>query len=497
MTKDKNNEKINYSDEYKIRTQKLEKIIKQGIEPYPAKCDKKFDLNQLIDDFNKLSDNKTKMSTAGRLRSLRLHGGSCFGNIQDGSGSLQVYFKKDVVGDKQYEFLNDCLDVGDIIEVQGTLFTTKKGEKTIQVNSFKLLSKALLPLPEKWHGLSDVEIRYRKRYLDLLANDEVKNIFIKRSKILQFLRNYFIKNDFLEVDTPVLQAVASGAIAKPFKTHHQALNTDLYLRIAPELYLKELVIGGFDRVFEIARCFRNEGIDYAHNPEFTQIEFYWAYRDYTFLMGFMEQLLKDLVKEINSDLTVEYDNKKINFKPPYPRVDFREALLKETKIDLDKHDVKSLAKEATKLGLRPEKSWGKGKLADELYKKFVRPKMINPTFIINHPIELSPLAKKLPGRPGYVERFQLIVGGSIELMNAFSELNDPLDQEERFRFQQDLSKKGDLEAMGKDDEYVNALKHGLPPTAGLGMGIDRLVNVLTHTHNIKEVILFPTLKPEK
>ncbi|MBU1130759.1 lysine--tRNA ligase [Patescibacteria group bacterium] len=487
----------NPSDEYKIRLQRLAEIKKAGFNPYPGKARRSFLIGDVLSDFKNKEKSKIKISIAGRIRSLRLHGGSCFIHLEDGAGKIQAYFKKDEVGNKQYRFFTDSFDVGDFIEIQGALFVTKRGEQTILAKKFKLLSKALLPLPEKWHGLADVETRFRKRYLDLLSNPEVKKIFIKRSKIIQYLRDYFLKNDFLEVDTPILQQVASGAIAKPFKTRHQALNTDLFLRIAPELYLKELVIGGFDKVFELARCFRNEGIDYAHNPEFTQIEFYWAYKDYNDLMAFTEKMLSDLVKDINGSTVVDYDNQKIDFKPPYPRIDFREALIKECKIDLDKHDAKSLIKEAVKKGLKPEKHWGKGKIADELFKEYVRPKMINPTFLINHPVELSPLSKKIEQRPNYVERFQLIVGGKIELLNAFTELNDPLEQEERFKLQQGLSKKGDEEAMGKDDEFVEALKYGLPPTAGFGMGIDRLVNVLTNTHSIKEVILFPTLKPEK
>ncbi|MBU2229440.1 lysine--tRNA ligase, partial [Patescibacteria group bacterium] len=389
------------------------------------------------------------------------------------------------------------IDVGDFIEVTGTLFVTKKGENTILAKSLVLISKALMPLPEKWHGLKDVETRYRKRYLDLLSNSEVKEIFLTRSKVIKFIRNYFINQGFLEVDTPILQLVASGAIAKPFKTHHNALNTDLFLRIAPEIYLKELIVGGFEKVFEMARCFRNEGIDYAHNPEFTQIEFYWAYKDYQALMKFTEELLYNLVKEVNGSTKISYDNHELDFKPPFARVDFREALIKECGVDLDKYDEKSIQKIAKEKGLKVENEWEKGKIADELFKKFVRPKLINPTFLINHPIELSPLAKQIPDRPNYVERFQVILGGTIELCNAYSELNDPIEQEERFKQQAKLTRKGDEEAMKKDEEFVEALKYGMPPTAGFGMGIERLVNVITNTHNVKEVILFPTLKPEQ
>lgn len=489
-------EKINFSDEDKIRLSKLAKIKDNNVNPYPSLASRDFSIRQIITDFSELAQGERVVSLAGRIRSLRLHGGSCFAHLEDESGKMQLYFKKDELADGQYSFFTDCFDIGDFISVKGRLFITKKGEKTVLVKEFNLLTKALLPLPEKWHGLKDVEIRFRRRYLDLLANPEVKKIFETRGQLIQFIRNYLIKDGFLEVETPILQPVASGAIAKPFKTHHQALNTDLYLRIAPEIYLKELIIGGFEKVFEIARCFRNEGIDFAHNPEFTQIELYWAYQDYNFLMDYTEKLLLALVKEINQSTVIEYNNQKIDFQPPYPKVDFHEILLKETGIDLDGLNFESLKEMAEKKGLKTEKFWGKGKLADELFKKFIRPKLINPTYVINHPIELSPLAKKIINRPGYVERFQLIVGGRIELINAFSELNDPLDQEERFKQQQELNQKGDEEAMNKDEEFVEALKYGLPPTAGLGLGIDRLTNLLTKTHNIREVILFPVLKPE-
>jgi len=489
-------QKTEYQDEFQTRLGRLEKIKQAGVDAYPKKAERSYLAQQVLDDFEEILKQEKQVTVCGRIRSIRLHGGSCFVNLEDESAKIQAYFKKDELGDESYSFFVDSFDVGDFLQISGAVFLTKRGEKTVLAKHYKMLAKALLPLPEKWHGLTDVETRFRQRYLDLLANPQVKEIFKKRNQIIQFIREYLIKEGFLEVETPILQAVASGAMAKPFKTHHHALDADMYLRVAPELYLKELIVGGFEKVFEIARCFRNEGLDYAHNPEFTQIEFYWAYKDYNDLMAEMEKFLPALVKEVCGQLTVEYDGNKINFTGPYPRVDFREALIKEAGLDLDKHDALSLNKEAQKKGLKTEKFWGKGKLADELYKKFVRPKLINPTYLINHPIELSPLAKKIYGRPNYVERFQLIVGGKIELMNAFSELNDPLDQAARFKFQSELAARGDEEAMSKDEEFVTALKYGLPPTAGLGMGIDRLVNVLTNTHNIKEVILFPTLKPE-
>ena len=488
---------INPSDEYKIRLQRLEKIRDAGINPYPKEVKRTFLIVDVLSQFKQLEKSQKAVFIVGRLKSLRSHGNLTFAKLEDESNCIQIALSKKEMAEADYKNFLKMIDVGDFIQVKGNCFVTHKGEQSLLVRNWTLLTKSLMPLPEKWHGLSDVETRFRKRYLDLISNPEVKKIFDTRSRLIQFIRDYFIKEGFIEVDTPILQQVASGAIAKPFKTHHNALETEMYLRVAPELFLKELIVGGYEKVFEIARCFRNEGIDYSHNPEFTQIEFYWAYQDYEGLMKFMEKFMPAMVKEVVGKTQVEYDGQKIDFKGPYPRVDFREALLKETKIDLDKHDTKSLVEEAKKKGLKVDKSWGKGKIADELYKAYVRPKMINPTYIINHPIELSPLAKKMADRPNYVERFQLIVGGRIELMNAFSELNDPIDQEERFKFQQELSQKGDDEAMGKDDEFVEALKYGMPPTAGLGMGIDRLVNILTNTHNIKEVILFPILKPEQ
>jgi len=478
------------------RIKKLAEIKKKGIEPYPAKSKRSYTCNQVEKEFNKIGKTK-KIVLLGRLILIRLHGKACFAHIQDGTGRFQLFLNQKDLGEEEYKFFVKNIDVGDFIQTEGKLFTTKRGEKTLQVNSWKILSKAILPLPEKWHGLADIETRFRQRYLDLLVNKKVKDIFIKRNQIIKIIREFFNDLDYLEVDTPMLQPLAGGAAAKPFITHHQALDIDLYLRIAPELYLKRLIVAGFERVYEIARCFRNEGIDWAHNPEFTQIEFYQAYADYQDLMKLTEKLLQRLVKEVTGKLTIEYQGKKINFKPPYPRMDYREALLNHTGIDIDKEkDLKLLAKKAEKLKILVDKTWGRGKIIDEIYKETVRPKIINPTFLINHPIELSPLSKQIPDRPDYVERFQLLVAG-LEVCNAFSELNDPIEQEKRFKEQQKLLDKGDQEAQPFDQGFITALKHGMPPTAGEGIGIDRLVCLLTNTRNIKEVILFPTLRPKQ
>lgn len=490
-----NNENIIPANEYEARLEKLKQLQAQNTETFAYKG-ATLDFTKIIEDFDQLIANKSEVTFSGRLMSKRLHGGSLFADLVYNGQKIQIYFKQDEIGASLYQNFVDLYDVADFIEITGTPFITKRGEKTIVVKTYKLLTKTLLPLPEKWHGLKDIEIRFRKRYLDLLSNEETRKIFVTRSKVIEFIRSYMIKHDFLEVETPILQTIASGAIAKPFKTHHNALDTDMFLRIAPELYLKELLVGGFEKVFEIARCFRNEGLDTSHNPEFNQIEFYWAYKDYTFLIDFMEKFLSDLVKEIHNSQKITYAGQEIDFTPTYPRLDFRQALIDYAGIDLDEHDTASLLETAKKKGLLVESYWEKGKLADELYKTFVRPKLVQPTFIINHPIELSPLAKKIKDRPNYVERFQLVVAGKLELMNAFSELNDPIDQENRFKMQADFADKGDDEAMLKDDLFVDALKHGMPPAAGLGMGIERLIMLLTDQQNIKEVILFPTLKPE-
>ncbi|OIO45515.1 MAG: lysine--tRNA ligase [Parcubacteria group bacterium CG1_02_37_51] len=487
---------INPSDEYNIRLEKLEAIKKAKIDPYPAQTGDRSFIADVLKNFDVLEKKQNELSLVGRIRNIRLHGGSCFINIQDDSGKIQAYIKKDEVGAKEYEQFANLYDIGDYIYLTGKLFVTKKEERTLLVKKFSLLSKALLPLPEKWHGLSDIEIRFRKRYLDLISNKEVRKVFVTRSKTIKFVRQYFDDLGFTEVETPILQTLAGGAIAKPFITHHNALDTDLFLRVAPEIYLKKLIVGGYERVYEIARCFRNEGIDHAHNPEFTQIEFYWAYQDYQQLMVFFENFLSEMVKEITGDYKITYDEKEYNFQPPFPRLDFKEEIKKRCKLDIDQFKTKfELKDEIEKLGIKTAPEWDRGKMLDELYKKYIREKEAGPFYIINHPIELSPLAKKVSDSDDYVQRFQCVVAG-YEIANAFSEINDPVDQDERFKYQAQLRDDGDEEATEYDAEFVEALKYGMPPTAGLGMGIDRVVQLLTNQHNIKEVILFPTLKPK-
>ena len=485
-------------DEYQVRLERLRKWQAAGVATYPAKSERTHTAAQVKEQFQKLAEDKTAVTVVGRIRALRLHGSSCFVVLEDDSGQIQVYGKSDVLGDVQFERFSTWLDVGDFVQASGTLFATKTGEQTVQVASFALLVKALLPLPAKWHGLSDVEQRYRYRYLDLLANKEVREVFNKRSKIVTYIRQFLDQRGYYEVDTPVLQLLASGATAKPFKTHHDTLATDMYLRVAPELYLKRLLIGGYEKVYEIARCFRNEGIDYSHNPEFTQVELYWAYADYNDLMKMTEELVRGLLQTVNGNLKLTVEDQELDFEPAFARLDFAEGFNKYAGLNIDELDtVEKLTAAAKAKGMDVAAEWGRGKLLDEMYKQYVRPRLIQPTFIINHPVDLSPLAKKLADRPAYTERMQLVVAGKLEMCNGFSELNDPLDQVERFTEQKKLQVRGDDEAMAGDESFVEALKVGMPPAAGLGIGIDRLVAMITGQHSLKDVILFPTLRPEQ
>ncbi|PWB38341.1 MAG: lysine--tRNA ligase [Parcubacteria group bacterium] len=486
---------MNINDEYKQRLDKLQEIRKRGLSAYPAQTARNYRVADFLQDFSKLLKSQKKVVLAGRIFSLRLQGGSCFLHFADGSGRLQAFLRQDSIGAEEYEQFKNFIDQGDFVEFSGTAFTTKTDESTLLVSNFRLLTKALLPIPDEYYGLKDPDLRFRKRYLDLIVNPDRKTVFDLRSKIIKLTRNFFDERGYMDVDTPVLQVIATGATAKPFVTHHNALDMDLYLRVAPELYLKRLIIGGYDKVYEIARCFRNEGIDHQHNPEFTQLEAYEAYQDYRGYMELVEKYLESMVKGLFHKTNIKCGNDTLNFKTPYPRLDFKTELDKALKINIDQASDNDLAAIAMKANLPVDKSWGRGKLLDELYKKFVRSKIIQPTFIINHPIELSPLAKKIPDRPNYVERFQLVVK-TAELCNAFSELNDPLDQAERFEEQKRLRAAGDDEAQGADDDFVEALKHGMPPTAGVGIGIDRLVMMLGDVENIKEVILFPTMRPK-
>ncbi len=485
-------------EEEAYRRARLDKARELGIEPYPTQANRTHLVDQVLDFFDDLLKKEEILTLCGRIRNIRKHGGLTFLQVEDKTGRMQVALKKDHIGSDEYEKFHEIFDVGDFIQVQGTLFKTKTDEPTLQVSDYTMLTKSLLPLPEKWHGLSDTEIRYRKRYLDLLANESVRNTFRLRSRMVKLIRDFFHEREFVEVETPVLQHLPGGALAKPFKTHHNALDADLYLRVAPELYLKRLLVGGYERVFEIARCFRNEGIDNEHNPEFTQIEFYWAYADYNDIMELMEELIPYLLKGMGLDLKVKVGDQTADFTPPYPRITMRDLIKKYAKIDIEKFkDTEKLYKKAVKLGVEDIKPTdGRGKLIDEIYKTFARPKIMDPIFMIDHPVELSPLTKRKPDDPRYVERMQIVCAGGNELCNAFTELNDPIDQEERFQYQEALREAGDDEAQRFDQDFIDALKHGMPPTAGIGIGIDRLFKTLISSSNLKEVILFPTLKPE-
>jgi len=468
----------------KIRLQKLAEIKKLGIDPYPAKTSRKQSIIKAITMMGK------SVMVAGRITGIRGHGGIQFFDLTDESGKIQLVFKKDELKAKDQQLLA-LLDIGDFIEVWGKVFKTKAGEVSVSVGFLKLLTKSIRPLPSVWHGLKDIEERYRQRYVDLVVNPEVKKIFYLRTKVLRAVREFLDSQGFLEVETPILQPMYGGASARPFVTHHNTLNCDLYLRISDELYLKRLIVGGFEKVYEVSKDFRNEGIDRAHNPEFTQVEFYWAYADYEDLMKLTEELIAKILKNDLGDI-------KINFKFPIPRITFRDLLLKEVGIDIDKIDSeKALLSEIKKRKIMIDLKGvvGLGGIFDKLYKERIRPKIIEPTFVLDYPASMIALAKRKEENPGQIASFQLLANG-FELIKAYNELNDPIDQKERWLETEKLSKKGDEAAERLDEDYIRALEYGMPPTAGWGMGIDRFVSVLASLP-IKEVILFPTLKPEK
>jgi lysyl-tRNA synthetase class 2 len=479
----------------RIRLKKLEAIQRAGFNAYPEKTKRTHTISQALEDFNKLSRFKKELILVGRIKSLREHGGSTFLNIEDGSGKVQAYFKKDRIGEKGYKFFLENFDIGDFIEIRGILFKTKKGEKTIEAADFKILAKGLLPLPEKWHGLQDIEERFRKRYLDLIFNQEVKKKFELRSEIIKEIRNFFEKEGFLEVETPVLQVIYGGTKARPFKTHLNALDIDLYLRIAHELYLKRLVVGGFEKVYEIGRMFRNEGMDKSHNPEFTMLDCYWAYADYKEMMKFIEELFTYLVKKLFDKKEITYQGKNINFKIPWPRIEFSQLLKKYTRINLEEINESAIAKEAKKLGIKITEGVGKSEIADEIYKKFCLPKIWQPTFVINHPLGAFPLAKSSEKNPSELASCQPIIAG-YEMGLCHSELNDPIEQRRRFEEQEKMFKMGFEEAQRIDNDFLEALEYGMPPCVGFGLGIDRLSALLTDSHSLREIILFPTMKPK-
>ncbi len=478
----------------KSKIDNLEKIRARGLDPYPRRAKVTHTTEELKENFDELSKDEVEVWAAGRIMSVRQHGKSQFMNIRDSAGDIQLYFKYDVVGADEYELLS-YLDIGDFINVYGKIFKTRTDEKTIVVEEYALLSKSIRPLPEKWHGLQDVELRIRQRYLDLLINEHVKEIFVKRSKIIQGIRDYLIDNGYLEVTTPVLQSLYGGAFARPFMTHHNALDIDLYLRIADELYLKRLIVGGLDRVFEIGKNFRNEGIDSQHNPEFTSIELYEAYADYYRMMEIAEKLFSQLAQEITGSERIEYRGQELDLSPPFERVKFRDLIEDKAGLDISTASEEELRKFCEKREMDIKKKSTYWNLVDKIFEECVERDLIQPTFVVDYPIAISPLAKRTEDAPDFVERFELFVAG-MEMANAFTELNDPFDQRERFEEQQGLRAKGDEEAQQMDEDFIESLEYAMPPTGGMGIGIDRLVMLLTDSVSIREVILFPLTKPK-
>lgn len=479
----------------KEKLKELQRIKSYGIDPYPEKVKRDFEIEKAKKYFSRLSKTKKEIHLVGRIMAKRVHGGITFLDLLDGTGKIQLSLRKEKVGEKGYEFFLKNIERGDFVEVKGYLFKTKTGEKTLEILDYKIISKALLPLPEKWHGLKDVEERFRKRYLDLIFNPEVKEKFLLRSKIIQKIREFFLKKEFLEVETPILQPIYGGGRAEPFKTYHKALNTTFYLRIAPELYLKRLLVGGFEKIFEIGKCFRNEGIDRFHNPDFTVLEAYWAFADYKDLMVLLEEMFQFLMKEIFKKTKISFEGQKINLKPPFKRVEFSHLLSRELKINWQDVDKSFLEKKARELGIEIEKGSPKFEILDQIFKKEIRPKIIEPTFVLHYPLGFQVLAKANKKNPEILSNFQLIIGG-IEIVNAFSELNDPIEQRKRFEEQREYFKKGYKEFHPFDEDFLEALEYGMPPAGGLGIGIDRLVMLLTDSYSLKEVILFPLLRPK-
>jgi len=481
------------SEEHQVRVGKVHAMRKAGIEPWPEAKPVDATAHEVLSTF-KEDDEAQPFSLAGRVVSLRKHGKTAFAHLQDRSGKIQIYVRKDGIGETAFDHFESFVDVGDILWVQGNAFRTKMGEITVKVKVFELLSKSLHPLPEKFHGLTDIEIKYRRRYLDLISNEESRKRFYDRSKIIKTLRQFLDEHDFMEVETPILHPIPGGATARPFVTHHNALGTDFYLRIAPELYLKRLVVGGLERVYEIGRVFRNEGISTKHNPEFTMLELYVAHHNYEWMMDFTEQMIQAVVRVVRDDSKVSFGEHSIDFGKPFERISMRDAVIKYGNVLAQDLEEKSIDATVKKHGITLDKksaSWGEKLCA--LFDELVESKLINPTFITHYPIEISPLAKRDPKNPDVVLRFELFVAG-MELCNAFNELNDPFDQAERFKQQAGQKEAGDAEAHHYDADYVTALEHALPPTVGFGMGIDRLTMLLTNTTSIKDVILFPTLR---
>jgi len=484
---------VDYSEQEQIRREKLQALMENGQNPYLiTKYDVTHESKQVIDHFDDLEGQTVSM--AGRMIGRHIMGKASFGRILDGAGKIQIYVKRDDVGEEPYAAFKKY-DLGDLIGVTGKPFKTKTGEISIHVESLTLLAKCLKPLPEKFHGLTDTDLRYRQRYLDMIVNPEVRDTFVKRSQIISALRTFLESRGFMEVETPVLHTQAGGAAARPFVTHHNTLDIDMYLRIALELHLKRLIVGGFPRVYEIGRVFRNEGMDTKHNPEFTMLELYQAYTDFHGMMDITEDMFRYVARAVNGTAIVEYGDVTIDLEKPFARMSMVEAVKKYSGVDFDEiHTLEEARAVADERKIHYEKRHQKGDILNLFFDEYVEEHLIQPTFIYGHPVEISPLAKKMPENPAYTERFEVFILGR-EHGNAFSELNDPIDQRQRFEAQAALKAQGDEEAQGVDEDFLNALEIGMPPTGGLGVGVDRLVMLLTAAPSIRDVLLFPTMKP--
>lgn len=482
------------NEQMQVRIDKMHKIEEHGWKPFGYRFLYTHRAADIAAQFDELSEKETEVKMAGRIMAIRGHGKTCFMDMQDKTGRIQVYVRKDVIGEENYALIK-LMDIGDTVGITGTAFRTHMGELSIKANSVEMLSKSLRPLPEKWHGLKDVETRYRQRYVDLIVNPEVRDTFVKRSQIIRSVREVLDSHDFLEVETPILNTIAGGAAARPFISYHNALDMQVYMRIAPELYLKRLIVGGMDRVYEMGRVFRNEGIDNRHNPEFTSVEIYQAFADYRDMMDLTEEVVVKTAKKVLGTTTINYEGTTIELASPWKRMSMIEAVKEYSGKDFtnvtDLEEARAIAKE---LNVAVEPSFGIGKIINACFEEYVEDKLIQPTFITGHPKEISPLAKSNPENPEITDRFEAYIYGR-EICNGFTELNDPIDQKERFLKQVEERANGDEEANMMDEDFVNALEYGLPPTGGLGIGIDRLVMFLTNSSTIRDVLFFPTMKP--
>lgn len=482
------------NEQMQVRIDKMHKIEEHGWKPFGYRFLYTHRAADIAAQFDELSEKETEVKMAGRIMAIRGHGKTCFMDMQDKTGRIQVYVRKDVIGEENYALIK-LMDIGDTVGITGTAFRTHMGELSIKANSVEMLSKSLRPLPEKWHGLKDVETRYRQRYVDLIVNPEVRDTFVKRSQIIRSVREVLDSHDFLEVETPILNTIAGGAAARPFISYHNALDMQVYMRIAPELYLKRLIVGGMDRVYEMGRVFRNEGIDNRHNPEFTSVEIYQAFADYRDMMDLTEEVVVKTAEKVLGTTTINYEGTTIELASPWKRMSMIEAVKEYSGKDFtnvtDLEEARAIAKE---LNVAVEPSFGIGKIINACFEEYVEDKLIQPTFITGHPKEISPLAKSNPENPEITDRFEAYIYGR-EICNGFTELNDPIDQKERFLKQVEERANGDEEANMMDEDFVNALEYGLPPTGGLGIGIDRLVMFLTNSSTIRDVLFFPTMKP--